>query len=364
VLFVTRDLVDSADEEIQKTTGIPPDHVMISATHTHSAPSTVKIHGVDPEERFRKSLRDAIVKAVKDAHTNLKADCRFEFAVGADYSVGENSRLLLGDGTVFWVGPRDDAVRPTAPFDPELPVMAFRGKSGDLRAAIFNHSTHTIGTLSGQVRSPSFYGLAAQDMEREKGGIFCFLEGASGSTHNLVLTPAQCKERIQRSTTEILSNAKPRPIDRVRAIRKPFRFHVRKFDEAEEQRKVESYCRKRSPQGADFTIGIFKSMRDELAAHQGEERETYLQAIRIGDVAIVGVPAEYFTLLGIEIKKRSPFARTYVSELANDWIGYLPNRRGHEQGGYQTWMGLHSYAELGTGEEIVEQVTKLLDSLK
>ena len=82
-------------------------------------------------------------------------------------------------------------------------------------------------------------------------------------------------------------------------------------------------------------------MRRQLRDRQGAEQETWIQAVVIGDVAIVGVPAEYFTVLGIDIKRRSPFEHTYVAELANDWIGYLPDREGHRLGGYQTWMGLH-----------------------
>ena len=84
----------------------------------------------------------------------------------------------------------------------------------------------------------------------------------------------------------------------------------------------------------------------------------------IGDVALVGVPAEFFTGLGMEIKRRSPLEETFVAELANDWIGYLPDREAHRLGGYQTWMGLHSYAEPGTGERIVDEAVKLLEELK
>ena len=80
-------------------------------------------------------------------------------------------------------------------------------------------------------------------------------------------------------------------------------------------------------------------------------------------MAIVGVPAEFFTGLGIEIKKRSPFKETYVAELANDWIGYLPDREAHQLGGYQTWMGLHSFAEVGTGERVVDEVVDMLNEL-
>ena len=51
-------------------------------------------------------------------------------------------------------------------------MLDFRDATGKTRALLFNHSTHTIGTRSGRdVRSPSFYGLAAQELEKELGGV-------------------------------------------------------------------------------------------------------------------------------------------------------------------------------------------------
>lgn len=364
VLFVTRDLVDAALAEVEARTGIPPSHVLVNASHTHSAPSTVRVHGYGPVEKFRKSVQKAIVDAVVAAHENAKDGCRFRYGLGAEYSVGENSRLLLSDNTIFWTGPSEDRVRPTDPFDPDLPVLAFYGADNALRAAVYNHSTHTIGTVGGMVRSPSFYGLAAQQLERELGATVCFLEGASGSTHNLHLTTPVMIDRIKAAVRDTLSNVETRPTTRLAAIRRPFTFKVRTFDEAVEDEKVASYCRKRIPTAAESTIEVFRTMREELRPAQGSARETYLQAMRIGDVAVVGVPAEFFTVLGIEIKRRSPFADTVVAELANDWIGYVGDRKGYERGGYQTWMGHHSYCEIGTGERIVDEVVAMLNELK
>lgn len=65
----------------------------------------------------------------------------------------------------------------------------------------------------------------------------------------------------------------------------------------------------------------------------------------------------------MDIKKRSPLSYTYVAELANDWIGYLPDREGHRLGGYQTWTGLHSYAEPGTGERLADEAVRILNEL-
>lgn len=108
---------------------------------------------------------------------------------------------------------------------------------------------------------------------------------------------------------------------------------------------------------------MFCCGRKDLKPLQGQERETWIQALLIGDVAIVGVPAESFTSRGVEIKKRSPLKNTFVAELANDWIGYLPDREGHRLGGYQTWMGRHSYAEIGTGERMADEVVQMLEEL-
>ena len=94
-----------------------------------------------------------------------------------------------------------------------------------------------------------------------------------------------------------------------------------------------------SPGALDLVTRVFREARLALKPQQGEERETLVQVILIGDVALVGVPAEFFTVLGMEIKRRSPFPDTYVAELANDWIGYLPDREAHRLGGYQTWTG-------------------------
>lgn len=361
VLMMTRDQLDPVADEIQRTCGIPASNVMIHCTHTHHAPSTMRVHGYDRDGVFSKTVQEAILKAVAEANADL-SQATFHFAEGEEKTVGQNSRLLLADGKIYWTGPRDDAVRPTGPFDPELPVLAFRDPGAGLKALIFNHSTHTIGALTGNVRSPAFYGMAAQELETELGGTVAFLEGASGSTHRLNVTPVEAAARIKKAVLDTLVRAEPRKVDRLVAVKRPFTFKVRTFDEAAEDRAVSDYCNKRLGRGAQPVIDVFRQMRKELAPHQGEQRTTWLQAMLIGDVAIVAVPAEFFTKLGVDVKRRSPFPNTYVAELSNDWIGYVGDREAYDLGGYQVWMGLHSYAEPGTGERIVDEVIKMLNA--
>lgn len=363
VLFVERDFLDPVLVEIEKTTGIVPNNVLINATHTHHAPTTSTVHGYERDQRFVKNLQAAILQSVRQAQAKL-ADSEFVFKLSEEKTIGANSRVLMADNTIWWGGPLDNYLRHTGPFDPQLPVLAFRGADQSLRGLIYNHSTHTIGSRKPGVRSPSFYGLAAQELEGKLGCTVSFLEGASGSTHNITGVPVdEAIRRLKRTITEALEDAEPHAVSRLVSVKRPFEFKVRTFDESVEDEKVSSYCRKHMGAGAEGIIDVFRAMRLKLKPEQGKTRQTFVQVVLIGDVAIVGVPAEYFTIFGVNIKKRSPFKYTYVAELANDWIGYLPNLEGHELGGYQTWMGLHSYAEPGTGERVADTVVGMLEEL-
>src|SRR6516162_2071172 len=108
VLMLNRDLLDPVAEEIEKATGIPASHILINATHTHHAPSTCTVHGYARDEVFCRRVQKGIVTAVTKAHAAL-APATLHFRLGEESSVGQNSRLLLKDDTIFWIGPRDDA---------------------------------------------------------------------------------------------------------------------------------------------------------------------------------------------------------------------------------------------------------------
>jgi hypothetical protein len=82
------------------------------------------------------------------------------------------------------------------------------------------------------------------------------------------------------------------------------------------------------------------------AAERPEETITViLQAIRIGDIAVCGIPFETFVETGLDLKKRSPFPQTMVIGLANGRHGYLPTPEQHQLGGYETWLGTNTVQE-------------------
>ena len=151
--------------------------------------------------------------------------------------------------------------------------------------------------------------------------------------------------------------------DGVAALKREITIRVRDFDEEVEEKAVTTYCDTYIGKRAEVYAAVFRNMRQQLAPLQGQERKTWVQALRIGELAIVGVPGECFTALGVEIKRRSPFRYTYIAELSNDWIGYIPDAPAYDLGGYQVWTGLHSWVARGTGEQIVDEAVEMLDRL-
>ncbi|HLT93287.1 MAG TPA: hypothetical protein VKZ56_01940, partial [Membranihabitans sp.] len=76
---------------------------------------------------------------------------------------------------------------------------------------------------------------------------------------------------------------------------------------------------------------------------------------------IVGLPGEVFVELGLDIKNRSPYKYTFVIELTNTHIAYVPTREAFDRGGYET---INSRLAPGGGEMMVESAVKLLNSFK
>ena len=100
----------------------------------------------------------------------------------------------------------------------------------------------------------------------------------------------------------------------------------------------------------------------DSAAREGKPIEVEVQVVTLGlEVAWVSLPGEMFVELGLQVKKRSPFRHTFIAELANGSIGYIPDRRSFAEGNYEPES---ARCAAGSGEMLVEVALKLLQALK
>src|SRR5215212_3681195 len=70
--MLPRDLIDEAKGIASKSTGIPTERMMISSTHTHSAPSSMGCLGSDADEKYRKFVVPLLARAIEEANGKLR----------------------------------------------------------------------------------------------------------------------------------------------------------------------------------------------------------------------------------------------------------------------------------------------------
>ena len=51
------------------------------------------------------------------------------------------------------------------------------------------------------------------------------------------------------------------------------------------------------------------------------------------------IPAEPFAEMGLELKAKAPFPKSFTVSVANGYYGYLPTPEQHRLGGYESWVG-------------------------
>src|SRR5215212_5500582 len=71
--MLPRELLDAAKTEASKHTGIPVGHMLISATHTHSAPASMGCLGSRPDPNYPRFLIPRIARTIQKANDNLES---------------------------------------------------------------------------------------------------------------------------------------------------------------------------------------------------------------------------------------------------------------------------------------------------
>ena len=89
----------------------------------------------------------------------------------------------------------------------------------------------------------------------------------------------------------------------------------------------------------------------------------FVRIIKIGDLCLASIPAEYFTEFGLKIKDASPLP-TMVVTLANGWLGYIPTAAAlARQGGHETTITISSKMEPAAGDLMAEAVRRQIARL-
>lgn len=365
--------------------GVAPENVLVHATHTHSAPA--------PSDRFLFGLdfepyRDRVdafltraASAVASAEENL-AEATLSIGRATENRVSFNRRLRRTDGStqMNWEAllpgfDSDQIDEPWGPVDPELFCIVVERENQPV-AAVVNFGLHPA-ILAGDnwLYSADFPGSLAEGLRRICGDDFTsiFLGGCSGNINHVDYRDSgqgRGFSMVQRvgamlatATAQAINSRTPVDVDRVNVSSDKAVLQRIKIGETERRRceTVLDEARRRPPQGQvdGLPEAFFAELRLAMYEKQGRPDEVEVMAIRLGDVAVVGLPGENFCESGLDVKRRSPARHTLVAGLSNDAIGYLPTRESFRQGGYETTEGSSLYEEDAAQRLVASAVSQL-----
>jgi hypothetical protein len=341
-----------------KQTGLDIENIMVSASHTHSGPYTSTNifdgeEGID--EEWFPALPNKMAEAILLAYQSLK-EAKVGAGSGCEESICYNRRMKMKDGTVWnsWLSPpKDQIVGPSGPIDPEVGVLKVEKMEGATLGAIINFSCHNnAGGIRGI--SADFAEYAAKVIENVEGekSVALFMPGACG---NIGPKPDARKTGKILGAEALKTLVKTPTVQEARlaAIRREVDLPLREFElQLAEVRKI-------WPSGEE----VFRKEMEFLKRVEEDHISTYVQTLAIDNTAFVAVPGEMFVELGLEIKQKSPFEHTFVVELANDYVGYIPTRIAFDEGGYETLNARSSRVALEAGEIVVENTLSMLASM-
>lgn len=382
-------------------TGIPAERIVVSATHSHTAPDYTKdlfqylqAAPASPGEGepYAARLIGGIVAAIEQAHLQAQP---VEVSTGSarqETPIAFNRRFVMKDGSVrTWMSlDNPEVVRPAGPIDPEVGmILVKKAEGGEALGLLSNFALH-LDTVGGTLWSGDYPYYVEQSVRESFGDstISVFGNGCCGDINHV--DPSK-KERnptefigrelaatVQSGITNLAPVEQPElrvahttlklPLEEVNAeqVQRAVLFvgqaqsggKVEFFDLVTSYKTIVLDQFQHSPPLADAASHINWGLSRRFAG-VGQELPVDIHAIALGrDVAIVCLPGEVFVELGLAIKQASPFRTTLIVELSGCVeTMYIPTGAAYAGGSYEV---TNSALQPGGGEMIVAAAIGLL----
>ena len=372
---------------VAKATGLPPEAIFLSATHTHTGPVLGVSHYGDVAKDFAdantyvRSLGDRLASAAQLALTDL-APATIAVARGEAKNISFIRRYRMKDGSVRTNPGLDNPqiAGPIGAADEEVQLVRF-DREGREAVALVNFQCHP-DTIGGNKISADWPREVRETVERALNGVKCVcLNGAQGDTNHICTDSSKNVPRgrnvvfrhmgrkIAGAAIGIWDECVPVNAGAVRyavswvrtASNRP------KASEIPEARRITELA----AAGKDSEIpgiGMQKTTNKAWARRvmrliDGPDFfELPISTIVSGDaLAFAGFPGEPFTAYGLAVKKGSPYKMTLPACLTNGSYGYLPVASAFAEGGYEARSSFYTEAlekDLVGGQ--LEQLKRLL----
>ncbi len=349
---------------IRQRCGLPPDNVVVAATHTHAAPVSMPGRlGAPADPAFLVALEDACVAAIRTAVENSKP-CHLSAGMGADPDIARNRRHAEG------------------PLDRSLPVLQITDETGRVIAVLVSYACHPVVLgADNRLMSADFPWALRDEIERAyPGAVAIFANGCAGDVNDghaasaSFTAEAQLNrdfahaERLGRRIAAAALAAPLRPVTtnptaRNATVTLPLDrpegdLRVRA---AEWQAELDAGV----PPPRSLLLPYWVAWASDNAAIPPGESQGRVTVLDWGDVVIAALPGEVFSETGLALRAACGTRTAFVLAYADDTAGYIPPRPEYPFGGYEVdeahrFYGTPGRFAPGSAEILVDTVKSLL----
>lgn len=359
LLCVTSELDERVRLSLQGDGFPSAENLILCATHTHTGPALGDSFGYEGSPDVLDYIVKKSVMAVRSARENLYPAAVYAGSV-RDNPFAFNRRYWMKDGSVA-TNPgklNPEIVKPEGVVDREIGILAVRHED-EITGLVVNIVNHT-DTVGGDRVSADWPGFMEREIQARIGAQVPILTliGASGDINHIDVGSGEPQtsygesRRIGTGYAEIVLDALPAlaeidgagvRVDTVGATLRKRSVSDRELAEAEallgggEEPGRDPLTSFDLAKGSSAVRAMFARQLIRFAESEaGKAYEYRLTCIKFGgDLAIVSMPGEPFTEIGLKVKEGSPFRTTFVVSHANGRCGYVPLRECFPRGGYE-----------------------------
>lgn len=384
----TRDRVREVAKE--RLPDLDPQKIVLSATHTHTAPVQMEGKYLIPEDgvmqpaEYTDFLVDQIIEAISEAWKSRKPA---KVGWGMAHAViAQNRRAIYADGSAKMYGSTslDNFRGIEGPEDHAVEVLFFWDQDDKLFATAIN-----IPCPSQEVESRNFINADVwhqirQSLRAKHGEdlqIFGWT-GVSGDQSPHLMYRKAAEERMRNlrklgrleelarrvvlaweeaqegAAQEKLSNVPL--VHKVQNLDLPQRL-VTQEEAADAKKTIDELSKDPNNQRIVVWQGEVLKRRDAQQAGESLTHPAEVHVIRLGDVAIATNPFELFTQYGIQMKGRSKALQTFLIQLAGPGT-YLATAEAIKGGGYSAIIQSNRVGAEG-GQILVDKTVEAINAL-
>ncbi len=320
---------DAFCQELMRMTGIRPEQIWWSATHTHAAPH---LGPQDLGQLFAKTLGDRFSMEHDVAHWNWVKKVLIEGIVEAQSRL-EPARLGIGTGesraNINRRGANAEGKivlgeNPDGPVDRQIGLIRLERLDGSLIGLVANYAIH--GTVLGgrnTLISGDVPGIIAEYVERKVGAPMLLINGAEGNVAPVYSVRADFASSHMDEFEALLG-------DKILAANDSIQRTTDAVVFSQGETVIET------PRRAE--LGWLKELAD-YAKKDPDGTELVCVPVRFlainHDTVIWAAPLELFSEIALNVRNSSPFPNTFYFGLTGGSLLYMPTRKAFSEGGYE-----------------------------